>query len=115
MSWSAEEEWVKQHPDERIVIGVAVDGSSIGDKALAVAAGFFKEKRGDKVGNGIVGCFFEGGSTVFQNQKDIAAQGSGAASGECPLLPAEVKQWHILLMYVLRQLPVLSCFNCSWQ
>lgn len=48
MPSTAEADWARAHPDERLVIGVAVDGSSIGDKALAVAAGFFKEKRGDK-------------------------------------------------------------------
>jgi hypothetical protein len=48
MPLDAEADWVRQHPDERLIIGVAVDGSSIGDKALAVAAGFYREKRGDK-------------------------------------------------------------------
>ncbi|GBF87382.1 flagellar associated protein [Raphidocelis subcapitata] len=49
MPLDAEAEWTRQHPDERLIIGVAVDGSSIGDKALAVAAGFYREKRGDKI------------------------------------------------------------------
>jgi hypothetical protein len=49
MPWSADADWVKQHPDQRLVIGVAVDGSALGDKALAAAAALHRERRGDRV------------------------------------------------------------------
>lgn len=49
MPHNAEEEWNRQHPDLKLVVGVAVDGSAIGDKALAVAAAFYREKRADRV------------------------------------------------------------------
>ncbi|KAI8463926.1 MAG: hypothetical protein J3K34DRAFT_474767 [Monoraphidium minutum] len=48
MPLRADEEWTRQHPDQRLVIGVGVDGSAIGEKALAAAAAFYREKRGDK-------------------------------------------------------------------
>lgn len=49
MPWNADVEWLKQHPDPRLVVGVAVDGSSIGDKALQAAVALHRERRADRV------------------------------------------------------------------
>ena len=45
----AEIDWTRSHPNERLIIGVGVDGSANGDRALEAAAAIFVPKRGDKL------------------------------------------------------------------
>lgn len=49
MPFDVEAEWVRSHPDERLTVGVGVDGSDACDAALREAALLVRPKRGDRL------------------------------------------------------------------
>jgi hypothetical protein len=49
MPSTLEEAFLQKNPKKKLVIGVAIDGSNISDKALATACGFYNAARGDKL------------------------------------------------------------------
>jgi hypothetical protein len=49
MPSTLEEAYLQKNPKKKLVIGVAIDGSNISDKALATACGFYNAARGDRL------------------------------------------------------------------
>ena len=49
MVLKVEEEFLKRNPSKKQIIGVAIDGSLLSDKALQAACGFYSAARGDKL------------------------------------------------------------------
>lgn len=49
MPSTLEEAFLQKTPKKKLVIGVAIDGSNISDKALATACGFYNAARGDRL------------------------------------------------------------------
>ncbi|WIA39336.1 hypothetical protein OEZ86_005448 [Tetradesmus obliquus] len=49
MPSTLEEAFLQKNPKKKLVIGVAIDGSNISDKALATACGFYNAARGDRL------------------------------------------------------------------
>ncbi|KAF6255956.1 universal stress protein family-domain-containing protein [Scenedesmus sp. NREL 46B-D3] len=49
MPSTLEEAYLQKNPKKNLVVGVAIDGSNISDKALATACGFYNAARGDRL------------------------------------------------------------------
>lgn len=49
MPHSAEVEFLKRNPTKKLVVGVAIDGSALSDKALQTACGLVQQQRGDRL------------------------------------------------------------------
>jgi hypothetical protein len=49
MPSTLEEAFLQKNPKKKLVIGVAIDGSNISDKALATACAFYNAARGDRL------------------------------------------------------------------
>jgi hypothetical protein len=49
MPRSSEEEFLKRNPTKKLVVGVAIDGSALSDKALQTACGLVQQQRGDRL------------------------------------------------------------------
>lgn len=49
MPLQAEEAFLKRNPSRKLVIAVAIDGSTISDQALQVACSLYSEKRKDRL------------------------------------------------------------------
>lgn len=49
MPLHVEEEFLKRNPSKKLIVGVAIDGSDLSEKALQAACGLVQQGRGDRL------------------------------------------------------------------
>lgn len=49
MPKAVEDEFLKRNPTKKLVVGVAIDGSALSDRALQTACGLIQQERGDRL------------------------------------------------------------------
>lgn len=49
MPAAVQAEFLKRNPTKKLVVGVAIDGSALSDRALQTACGLIQQERGDRL------------------------------------------------------------------